>query len=148
MKRDTMKAAADVAEGRLFDNWFDPMETVRSRSAGLYRNSGSGAGGRAGGTGMGRGWSCLRPTRMRRCGHRHGHRSSADRHIRPGDAVPRARIIGTARRPNGGTRPLGPISGAPGRCSDRLDLSLRDQHAPRAPGARGFVRRRRRQGHG
>ncbi len=28
MKRDSTKPAADVADGGLFDNWFDPIETA------------------------------------------------------------------------------------------------------------------------
>jgi hypothetical protein len=27
MKRDTTKPASDATEGKLFDNWFDPVET-------------------------------------------------------------------------------------------------------------------------
>jgi hypothetical protein len=27
VKKDAMKTAADVADERLFDNWFDPIET-------------------------------------------------------------------------------------------------------------------------
>ena len=31
MKRDSTKPAADAADARLFDNWFDPIETSLRR---------------------------------------------------------------------------------------------------------------------
>jgi hypothetical protein len=36
MKRDTTKLAAETTEERLFDNWFDPVETIlRSKVRGF-----------------------------------------------------------------------------------------------------------------
>jgi hypothetical protein len=39
MKNDTTKTPADVANEKLFDNWFDPVETeLRTKVRGLHRD--------------------------------------------------------------------------------------------------------------
>ena len=38
VKKDTMKTPVDVADEKLFDNWFDPVETeLRTKVRGLMR---------------------------------------------------------------------------------------------------------------
>ncbi len=100
MKRDTTKAAAEAAEERLFDNWFDPIETVlRTKVRGLIETM----------VEEELEMALARPRYGRRTapaaednaaepmvGHRHGHRMrSLTGTFGPTRiAVPRARIIG------------------------------------------------------
>ena len=88
MKRDSMKAAADVADERLFDDWFDPIETaLRTKVRGFIETL----------VEEELGTALSRPRYGRRLelpaadhadepivGHRHGHRMrSLTGHIRP-----------------------------------------------------------------
>ncbi len=100
MKRDSTKAAADVADERLFDNWFDPIETaLRTKVRGFIETL----------VEEELGTALSRPRYGRRLelpaadhadepivGHRHGHRMrSLTGTFGPTEiAVPRARIIG------------------------------------------------------
>jgi putative transposase len=100
MKRDTTKAAAEEADERLFDNWFDPIETVlRTKVRGLIETM----------VEEELEMALARPRYGRRTtaaaednaaepmvGHRHGHRMrSLTGTFGPTQiAIPRARIIG------------------------------------------------------
>src|ERR1700704_6462423 len=132
---------ADVADEKLFDNWFDPVETeLRTKVRGFIeamiaeeletalarprygRQSGLPTGDDGGA-----------PI----AGHRHGRRirSLTGTFGRTEIAVPPARIKqGDAILSTAHPRR---------RCADRLGLSLRNQHAPGPPGAGGPVRWRR-----
>ena len=100
MKTDTTKAAGDVADERLFDNWFDPVETgLRAKVRGFIETM----------IEEELDTALSRPRYGRRLeltaadkaaapivGHRHGHRMrSLTSTFGPTQiAVPRARIIG------------------------------------------------------
>jgi putative transposase len=100
VKRDTTKAAAEAADERLFDNWFDPIETVlRTKVRGLIETM----------VEEELEMALARPRYGRRTapvaednaaeamvGHRHGHRvrSLTGTFGSTRIAVPRARIIG------------------------------------------------------
>src|SRR4030088_275244 len=143
---------ADVADEKLFDNWFDPVETkLRTKVRGFIeamiaeeletalarprygRQSGLPTGDDGGA-----------PI----AGHRHGRRirSLTGTFGRTEIAVPRARIFGKDRKTTEWkSRGDAILSTAHPRrrCADRLGRSLRNQHAPGPPGAGGPVRWRR-----
>jgi putative transposase len=160
MKTDTTKATADAAEGTLFlgDDWFDPLEAVvRTRIRGFIeellegeldvalgrdryqrpRLTGTGGGGRP----------------VVGAGHRHGHRERGlmgtfgPVTVR----VPRARL----EAPDGKTAEWKNATiPAYQRRTKRADALIAGAYFAGTntrrvpPGARGFVRRRRGEGHG
>jgi transposase-like protein len=101
MKRDTTEAGAEATEGRLFDNWFDPVETIlRSKVRGFLETMIEAE----------LETVLARPRYGRRCemtsdaaatppvvGHRHGRRTRtlAGTFGQTEITVPRARIAGT-----------------------------------------------------
>src|SRR2546427_10029231 len=104
MKKDTMKAPVDVADEKLFDNWFDPIETelrtkVRGFIEAMIEEELEAAlarpryGRRSGPSAEDEGASIA--------GHRHGRRTrSLTGTFGPtAIAVPRARIFGRANSP-------------------------------------------------
>ena len=119
MKTDTTRAAGDVADERLFDNWFDPVETgLRAKVRGFIETM----------IEEELDTALSRPRYGRRLeltaadktaapivGHRHGHRMrSLTGTFGPTQiAVPRAgSSVKTARRRSGRANRCGPISGA------------------------------------
>jgi putative transposase len=158
MKTGITKATAEAAEGTLFlgDDWFDPLEAgVRTRIRGFIeelleaeldaalgrdryerpRLAGKDAAARQAAV----------------AGYRHGHRERGLMGTFGAVTVrvPRGRNPAwqdgrVEERDHSGL----PAAHQTGRRADRRRLFCRDQHAPCAPGARGFVRRRRGEGHG
>src|ERR1700730_17384295 len=160
MKTDTTKATADAAEGTLFlgDDWFDPLEAgVRTRIRSFIeelleaeldvalgrdrderpRLAETGVGGPAGCGG----WPPARPSPAR-----------TDGNLRAGDGAGAPGAFGSAGRQDGRVEERDhsglPAANQTGQRADRRRLFCRDQHASGPPGARGFVRRRRGEGHG
>ena len=98
MKKDTTRAAAEVAEERLFDNWFDPIETelrtkVRGFIEAMIEEELETALARPR---YGRSAPPVEETAGRIAGHRHGRRTrSLTGTFGPAEiAIPRARIFG------------------------------------------------------
>ena len=117
MKTDTTKAAGDVADEKLFDNWFDPVETgLRAKVRGFIETM----------IEEELDTALSRPRYGRRLeltadkaaapivGHRHGHRMrSLTGTVGPTQiAVPRAGSSVGKRRRSGRANRCGPISGA------------------------------------
>jgi putative transposase len=154
VKRDTTKAAADVADERLFDNWFDPIETaLRAKVRGFIETL----------VEEELETALSRPRYGRRTepsaadhadepivGHRHGHRMrSLTGTFGPTQiAVPRARIVGKhGKTPEWKSKALRAYQRR--TCAvDALIASTYLSGAPGAPGSGGLVRRRRWQGYG
>src|ERR1044071_5957699 len=145
-------ARAGEAEGLLFDSWFDPIEVgLRAKVRGFIETMieeelttvlsrpryGRRHDGKEAAVGV--------------VGYRHGRRMRrlTGTFGSTGIVGPRAPPVGAG----GGRRGGGGVAGPPApdvgcRFLDRLDVFGRTQHAAGAPGARGRVRRRHRQGRG
>jgi putative transposase len=160
MKTDITKAAAEAAEGTLFvgDDWFDPLEAgVRTRIRGfieeLLEAELDAALGR---DRYERPRLAEKDTAERQAavaGHRRGHR---ERGLMGTFGVVTVRVPrGQLETPDGKTAE-GKNATIPAyqRRSKRADALIADAYfagtntRPRAPGARGFVRRRPGEGHG
>src|ERR1700716_2851437 len=146
MKNDTTKTPADVANEKLFDNWFDPVETeLRTKVRGFIETM----------IEEELEVALARPRYGRRpvedgaavsiAGHRHGRR--IDRYIRTdGDHRSACPDLRCGRQDGGMEEQDGALlstAHSRRRCANRLGLSLRNQHAPGPPGVGGPVWRRR-----
>jgi hypothetical protein len=156
MKTDTTKATAESAEGTLFlgHYWLHPLEAgVQTRIRGFIEELLEAELDAA----LGRDRydrprvaESGRP--VMRTGHRHGHR---ERQLMgtfgpvtgPCPSSPPGNIGQQDGRVEECDHSGLPAAHETGRRADRWRLSCRDQHAPGAPGARCFVRRRRGEGH-
>ena len=160
MKTDTTKAAADAAEGTLFlgEDWFDPLEAgVRTRIRGFIEElleaelDAALARKRYERPSLAETEAVAKAPEA--VGHRHGHR---ERQLMETFGAVTVRVPrGRLETPDGKTAEWKNATiPAYQRRTKRADALIagayfyRDQHAPGPPGARGFVRRRRGEGHG
>src|SRR5580704_1540198 len=137
MKNDTTKTPADVANEKLFDNWFDPIETeLRTKVRGFIETM------------------IEEELEVALARPRYGRRPAArpadtfaDRYIRTdGDHRSTCPDLRCGRQDGGMEEQGGALlstAHSRRRCANRLGLSLRNQHAPGPPGVGGPVWRRR-----